>query len=138
MKFKINNREWKIIELSQEEIKQHMVDYKHDGEPENGRYYGQTYFSEQKIYIDQDLHIEQKKQTLLHELIHFYIGCFLFQNVGGDIIHTPGDQPLRILFFIYVPAVDLETGSMELCNILRCQRSVAHVNIDPIGDQALG
>ena len=34
MKFKINDRTWEIKELTQEEIKQHMKDYKFDGEPE--------------------------------------------------------------------------------------------------------
>lgn len=80
MKFEINNRKWEIIEVSQDEIRQHILDYKYDGVPEIGRYYGQTYYSEQKIYLDKDLHIEQKKQTLLHELMHCYIGCYLFQN----------------------------------------------------------
>lgn len=80
MKFVMNNRTWEIIELPQEEIRQHMIDYKYDGDPQQGRYYGQTYYDEQKIYIDKDLHPEQKRQTLLHELMHCYIGCFLFIN----------------------------------------------------------
>lgn len=80
MKFVINNRTWEIIELSQEEMRQHIIDYKYDGDPQQGRYYGQTYYDEQKIYIDKDLHLEQKRQTLLHELMHCYIGCFLFIN----------------------------------------------------------
>ena len=63
MKFVINNRTWEIIELSQEEMRQHIIDYKYDGEPQQGRYYGQTYYDEQKIYIDKDLHPEQKRQT---------------------------------------------------------------------------
>ena len=33
MKFKMNDREWEIIELSQEEIRQHIIDYKYDGNP---------------------------------------------------------------------------------------------------------
>lgn len=79
MKFKMNNRIFEIIELSQEEMKQHVKDYKWDGEPiEFGRYYGQTYLDEQKIYIDKDLCLDQKKQTLKHELMHCYIGCYLF------------------------------------------------------------
>lgn len=78
MKFKMNNRLFEIIELSQEEMKQHVKDYKWDGEPvEFGKYYGQTYLDEQKIYIDKDLHIEQKRQTLMHELGHCYIGCYI-------------------------------------------------------------
>lgn len=80
MKFKINNREWEIKELSQEEIRQHMIEYKYSGKPQLGKYYGQTYFDEEKIYIDKDLSKGQKRQTLLHELMHCYIGCYLFQN----------------------------------------------------------
>lgn len=80
-KFKMNNRTWKIIELSQEEIRQHIENYKYDGKPsEIGRYYGQTYTDEQIIYIDKDLHIEQKRITLMHELMHCYINSY--------IIHT--------------------------------------------------
>ncbi len=85
MKFKMNNREWEIIELSQDEIRQHIIDYKYDGEPDDGKYYGQTYFDEQKIYIDKNLHKEQKKQTLIHELGHCYIGCYItHQNKSYD------------------------------------------------------
>ena len=85
MKFKMNNREWEIRELSQEEIRQHIEDYKYDGKPiKVGKYFGQTYFDEQIIYIDKDLHIEQKKQTLLHELMHCYIGCYLYEFKSFD------------------------------------------------------
>lgn len=80
MEFQINGRHWEIIELSQEEIRQHIIEYKYDGEPQNGKYFGLTYFDEQKIYLDKNLHIEQKIQTLIHELMHCYIGCYLFQN----------------------------------------------------------
>lgn len=77
-KFKMNNRTWEIKEISQEEIRQHIIDYKYDGSPvETGRYYGQTYFDEQIIYIDKDLNKEQKKFTLMHELGHCYIGTFI-------------------------------------------------------------
>lgn len=83
MKFKINNREWEIIELSQEEIREKYREYKYDGEPQEGKYFGITYIDVQKIYIDKDLHEEQKKQTLLHELMHCYIGCYLFASSKG-------------------------------------------------------
>lgn len=107
----MNNREWEIIELSQDEIRQHIRDYKYDGEPiENGKYYGQTYLDEQKIYIDKDLHIEQKRQTLMHELGHCYIGCYITtQNItfdeeavvnlisnSHDIIHNIVDKYFKI------------------------------------------
>lgn len=78
MKFKINGRTWKIKELSQEEIRQHKADYKYDGNvAETGKYYGETYFDEQTIYLDKDLHEEQKRFTLMHELGHCYIGTFI-------------------------------------------------------------
>lgn len=80
MKFKMNNRQWQIKEISQEEIRQHIKDYKYGGEPiETGKYFGQTYYDEQIIYIDKDLHIGQKRQTLMHELMHCYIGCYLYE-----------------------------------------------------------
>lgn len=85
MTFKMNDRTWEIKEISQEEIRQHMEYYKYDGKPsEIGKYYGQTYFDEQIIYIDKDLHIEQKRQTLLHELMHCYIGCYLYEFKSFD------------------------------------------------------
>ena len=33
MKFKMNDRTWEIKEISQEEIRQHIIDYKYDGVP---------------------------------------------------------------------------------------------------------
>ena len=80
MNFKMNNRLWKIKELSQNEIKQHIKDCKYYGEPQDGKYYGQTYCDEQIIYLDKDLHPQQKRQTLMHELMHCYIECYLFNN----------------------------------------------------------
>ena len=78
--FLMNNRKWQIIELSQEEIREKIREYKYDGEPKDGKYFGLTYMDSQTIYIDKDLHIEQKKQTILHELMHCYIGCYLFDS----------------------------------------------------------
>lgn len=77
MKFKINNREWKIIEASQQEIK-NKQNIRRANEEENlksidTRYYGITYCDEQKIYIDEDLPKDRKKATLIHELAHCYI-----------------------------------------------------------------
>ena len=80
MKFKMNDRDWEIKELTQEEIRKHFIDYKYDGEPVQGKYYGMTYMDEQTIYLDCDLHPNQKKQTLMHELMHCYIGCYITQQ----------------------------------------------------------
>lgn len=79
-KFKMNNRDWEILELSQDDIVKHIIEYKYDGEPQKGRYFGQTFIDEQRIYIDKDLHPEQKRATLIHELMHCYIGSYLFEN----------------------------------------------------------
>lgn len=83
MEFEMNNRNWKIIELSQEDIREKFKKYKYDGEPQEGRYFGLTYTDSQVIYIDKDLHIQQKRQTLLHELMHCYIDCYLFNSRKG-------------------------------------------------------
>lgn len=80
MRFKINNREWVIEEKTQEEIREIFKNKKYDGEPQDGRYFGLTYLDDDKIYIDKDLCAGQKKQTLLHELMHCYIGCYLFND----------------------------------------------------------
>lgn len=66
MKFKINNREWKIIEASQQAIK-NKQNIRRANEEENiksidTRYYGITYCDEQKIYIDEDFQKIERKQ----------------------------------------------------------------------------
>lgn len=77
MKFKINNREWTILEVSQSAIK-NMQNIRKANEEENlkstdTRYYGITYADVQKIYIDEDLPMDRKKATLIHELTHCYV-----------------------------------------------------------------
>ena len=81
MKFKINNREWEIIEASQQAIK-NKQNIRRANEEENlksidTRYYGITYCDEQKIYIDEDLPADRKKATLIHELTHCYIDNYI-------------------------------------------------------------
>ena len=47
-------------------------------EPSNcGRYFGVTFHDTQKIYLDRDLPKDRKRKTLIHELTHCYIGCFI-------------------------------------------------------------
>lgn len=81
MKFKINNRTWEIKEVSQEEIKEKEKKYYNkkmgNGPVEDGRYFGITYHDEQLILIDKDLNPERKRITLIHELTHCYINCFI-------------------------------------------------------------
>ena len=105
MKFKINNRQWEIIELSQDEIRKKFREYKYDGEPKDGKYFGLTYMDSQKIYIDKDLHEQQKRQTLLHELMHCYIGNYLFNN-------------------------SQDYTEEDLCDISSCSHDIIHSIID--------
>ena len=81
MKFKINNREWEIIELSQEEIKTIQNKRRNNEEEDlksvDTRYFGLCLFDCQTIYLDKDLHDETKKQSLRHELMHCYINVFI-------------------------------------------------------------
>ena len=76
----MNNRDWEIIELSQEEIREHYTNYKYAEVNPNGKYFGQTYEDEQKIYLDKDLHKDTKYHTLLHELMHCYVDCYVDPN----------------------------------------------------------
>ena len=87
MKFKINNQEWEIIELSQKEIKEKIKECDMVENIEDGRYFGSTQEFIRTIYIDKDLPIQQKRQTLIHELTHCYISTVLFsyEHLNMDI-----------------------------------------------------
>lgn len=76
MKFKINNEEWEIKEITQEEIRKDYLSHycKID---DNGRYHGVTWCDTHQIFIDKDLCIDEKKHTLLHELTH----CFIYSYI---------------------------------------------------------
>lgn len=81
MKFKINNMNWEIEEISQEEIKTMQNERKAKDEENvkslDWRYYGITYHDDLKIYIDKNLHADRKKKTLIHELTHCYINSYI-------------------------------------------------------------
>lgn len=71
MKFKMNNIEYTIKEVSQQEFWEYQVD------EQDGYYYGQSHFQTQEVWIDKDLPIEKKRKTLYHELTHVYIREYL-------------------------------------------------------------
>lgn len=81
MNFKINGMKWTIKELSQEKIKDIQNKRKNKEEEDikntETRYLGITYHDDLKIYLDQDLPVDRKKKTLMHELTHCYIGCYI-------------------------------------------------------------
>lgn len=76
MKFKINNKNWQIKELSQQEIREELKKH-NDALVEFGKYFGLTYFDTQTIFLDRDLCLDRKRSTLLHELGHCYIGTYI-------------------------------------------------------------
>lgn len=71
MKFTMNNVEFTIKEVEQEEMKKWLCD------EQDGYYYGQTHFMTQEVWIDKILSKEKKKKTLIHELTHCYIREYL-------------------------------------------------------------
>lgn len=73
MNFKINNRTWKIIEVTQEQLQ------KENG-PIDGEYFGLTIPRIQEIWLLETLHKEQKRRTLMHELLHCYVFCYVTSN----------------------------------------------------------
>lgn len=81
MKFTINNLNWQIKEISQEQIKtilnQRRNTKDEDTKNTETRYYGITYHDELTVYLDKDLHQDRKKKTLIHELTHCYIGAYI-------------------------------------------------------------
>lgn len=78
MKFKMNNRDWEIKEIPQE-----MFETTSDPK-EQGNCFGMCAYDEQIIYLWDKLHEQQKKATLMHELLHCYIGCyFSFEDISN-------------------------------------------------------
>lgn len=81
MNFVLNGLNWKIEELSQQEIKS-IVNKRKNNDDEDIKstdtmYFGLTYHDKCIIYLDKDLPIDRKKKTLIHELTHCYIGCYI-------------------------------------------------------------
>lgn len=80
MKFEMNNRTWYIKEVSKQ-----FLDEKYPS-ADDGEIFGITDYQEQIIYIWEDLHDEQKTQTLIHELTHCYIGCYMsFEDMSWHV-----------------------------------------------------
>lgn len=78
MEFEINGRKWEIIETNQ----QKMNEVEKTTEESGYKYFGICCYEEQKIYLWENLHQEQKKATLIHELVHCYMGVYCsFEDV---------------------------------------------------------
>lgn len=77
MKFKMNDLEWEIKETSAEEVKSNFND-----ENKESVYFGCAQLSTQTIFLNNEVSLEKKRQTLYHELMHCYIYCFLGDEIG--------------------------------------------------------
>lgn len=87
MKFKINDREWIIKEVSQEEFWRDEGLEEKIGTPEYNTTYhfGRCLYKTQEIWIWKDISKEQKRKTLYHELMHCYRGSYItFMDVNGQ------------------------------------------------------
>ena len=73
MTFYMNNRKWDIIEVNQKR----MCEIENVNEDNEQKFYGLTLYDKQKIYLWQDLCEEQKRETLIHELFHCFLGCYV-------------------------------------------------------------
>lgn len=76
MEFTINNRKWKILEVNQKEMFDE-TDETDETDEKIGYYYGKCLMYKQIIYLDKDLPFETKRKTLLHELMHCFINCYI-------------------------------------------------------------
>jgi len=77
MEFEMNNRKWEIKEIPQEM-------FEPDDPNEKGNCFGLCDYEQQIIYLWENLHQQQKRATLIHELVHCYIGCYLsFEDIGN-------------------------------------------------------
>lgn len=74
MKFKMNDRKYTISEKSREE----MFGVMKEPNKENGKeYLGLHFPARNEIWLLSTLEKEQKKKTLLHELMHCYIWSYM-------------------------------------------------------------
>ena len=86
MKFLVNDAEYEIIEVGQEDF------FKTEEEKKDSNFFlwGQSKFDNFKILLYKDLPVGQKRHTLYHELMHIYIKSYFtsenLQNINEEIL----------------------------------------------------
>ena len=76
MKLKINNKEWEIIELENDEFHKTRDSYnseEHSQINDDNFIFGFCLYSHHKIYLNKNQCYEELKSTLIHELIHAWL-----------------------------------------------------------------
>jgi len=87
MKFKMNDREWTIKEVSQEKFWEDDGDKDKIGTKDyfTSYHFGRCIYKNQEIWLWKDVSKEQKKKTLYHELLHCYRGNYItYSELSGD------------------------------------------------------
>ena len=109
MKFKMNNVEYIIKEVSQKEYKElRVIEDEEDGveisDVKNGIYQGSTHHTKGIVYIDKNLPHEIKRKTLIHELTHCYIREYITheektysEEMVADIVANSHDTIHKIV-----------------------------------------
>lgn len=82
MEFKMNGRTWEIKEVSQEALRLQ------NGEIDGAYFFGLTIPNRQEIWLWEDLKEQQKRQTLLHELMH----CYSFSYITFNMVEFKEDD----------------------------------------------
>lgn len=82
MKISINDIEYQIIEISQEEYKKFRKEEDkkiacEETDTSKGVYFGASHHYSNKIFIDEALPKDRKRKTLIHELAHCYISEYI-------------------------------------------------------------
>lgn len=76
MKFKINNKQWEIIELEREyfyETRKSLAEEDRNVFQEHGTIFGTTDLAYHKIYLNKGQTQDELKSTLIHELTHTWL-----------------------------------------------------------------
>ena len=78
MKFKINNEEWEIKEVTQEEMWEETGKQREDG-----YFFGKSLYYKQEIWLDKEIPECKKRKTLIHELTHVYMNsCITHEELN--------------------------------------------------------
>lgn len=80
MTFEMNRETYKIVEMTQEEIRKKIGERARlelDDHVTTGRYFGITCTDTGLIILDKDLPYRKQRKTLMHELMHAYIDAYI-------------------------------------------------------------
>lgn len=80
MTFEMNRETYKIVEMTQEEIRKKIEERARlelDDHVTTGRYFGITCTDTGLIVLDKDLPYRKQRKTLMHELMHAYIDAYI-------------------------------------------------------------